>query len=89
MLNIVNGENKMNVEERVKKVIATQLNVPLENITNNTLLTEELGADSLDTVEIIMAMEDEFEQQFKDESIKILTVQDVVDYVNRVIQQAA
>lgn len=79
----------MNVEERVKKVIATQLNVSLENITNNTLLTQELGADSLDTVEIIMAMEDEFGQEFTDESIKILTVQDIVDHVNRIIQQAA
>lgn len=79
----------MNMEERVKKVIASQLNIPVDSVTNNALLAEELGADSLDTVEIIMAMEDEFGQQFNDESIKIITVQDVIDYIGSVVHQAA
>ncbi|HSW93541.1 MAG TPA: acyl carrier protein [Gammaproteobacteria bacterium] len=78
----------MNVEERVKKVIASQLNVSIDTITNTTSLTEDLGADSLDTVEIIMAMEDEFQQIFSDETIKIVTVQDIFDTINRVVTEA-
>lgn len=78
----------MNSEERIKKVIAEQLNIPLEKITNNASLAQELGADSLDTVEIIMALEEEFSAIFADDSIRIATVQDVIDYINRAIQKA-
>jgi acyl carrier protein len=77
----------MNIEERIKKVIASQLGVPLDKITNTTLLTQELGADSLDMVEIIMAMEDEFQLSFTDENIKISSVQDIVEYMNRALTE--
>lgn len=72
----------MNVEERVKNVIATQLNISAEKITNESLLAQELGADSLDTVEIIMAMEEEFGTVFQDQDIKINNVQDIINYVS-------
>ncbi len=72
----------MNIEERVKNVIAYQLNLSKNEVTNSALLTQELGADSLDTVEIIMAMEEEFGREFIDDQINISTVQDVIDYVN-------
>ena len=79
----------MNIEERVKKVIALRLNVAVEEIRNTTLLSEDLGADSLDMVEMIMAMEEEFEQVLSDENMKISTVQDIVDYVNHAVTHAA
>lgn len=79
----------MNVETRVKNVIASQLNISLDIVTNNALLAQELGADSLDTVEIIMAMEDEFGEEFKDENIKIETVQDVIDFIDHAMNEAA
>lgn len=72
----------MNIEERVKTVIATQLNLSKNEVTNSALLMQELGADSLDTVEIIMAMEEEFNKEFIDNQINIVTVQDVINYVS-------
>lgn len=75
----------MNIETRIKKVIASQLNIPVDKIMNHSLLTQELGADSLDMVEIIMAMEEEFEQPFTDDNISITTVQDIIDYVNTIL----
>ena len=71
----------MSIEHRIKKVISSQLNVPIEHVVNHATLTHELGADSLDTVEIIMAMEEEFGQPFTDENINITSVQDIIDYV--------
>lgn len=75
----------MNVEQRVKNIIASRLNIPKEKIYNQSLLGEELGADSLDTVEIIMAMEEEFGREFSDTHIRVTTVQDVIDYVELVV----
>lgn len=79
----------MNVETRVKNVIATQLNIAIDHVANNALLAQELGADSLDTVEIIMAMEEEFGKEFQDENIKIETVQDVIDFISHSMNEAA
>lgn len=77
----------MNIESRVKSVIARQLNIKLDRVTNAALLRQELGADSLDTVEVIMAMEEEFGQEFKEENISIATVQDVINYIHRAVRQ--
>ena len=52
-----------NIEDRVKKIVAEQLGVKLEEITNDSSFVEDLGADSLDTVELVMALEEEFETE--------------------------
>ncbi len=70
------------VEERVKKIITEQLNIELEELTPESSFVEDLGADSLDTVELVMAFEEEFGIEIPDESAeKILTVQAAVDYI--------
>jgi len=72
----------MAVEEKVKKIIAEQLGVEEEDITPDSSFVEDLGADSLDTVELVMAFEEEFGIEIPDEDAeKILTVQNVVDYI--------
>ncbi len=72
----------MNVEERVKKIIAEQLGVEEEDINPESSFVEDLGADSLDTVELVMAFEEEFGIEIPDEDAeKILTVQNSVDYI--------
>ena len=64
------------IEERVKKIVAEQLGVKLEEVTNSASFIEDLGADSLDTVELVMALEEEFETEIPDEKAeKITTVQ--------------
>ena len=69
-------------EERVKKIIAEQLSVELEKITLEARFVDDLGADSLDTVELVMALEEEFEIDIPDEEAeKIVTFQDVLNYV--------
>ena len=71
------------VEERVKKIVAEQLGVKLEEVTNDSSFVEDLGADSLDTVELVMALEEEFETEIPDEEAeKITKVQEAIDYVN-------
>ncbi|CBL46914.1 Putative acyl carrier protein [gamma proteobacterium HdN1] len=71
-----------NIEERVKKIVAEQLGVKLEEITNDSSFVEDLGADSLDTVELVMALEEEFETEIPDEEAeKITKVQEAIDYV--------
>ena len=71
------------IEERVKKVVAERLNVKEEDIQNSSSFTEDLGADSLDTVELVMALEEEFGTEIPDEEAeKITTVQEAIDYVN-------
>lgn len=71
-----------NIEERVKKIVAEQLGVKLEEITNESSFVEDLGADSLDTVELVMALEEEFETEIPDEEAeKITKVQEAIDYV--------
>ena len=70
------------VEERVKKLICEQLGVQEDEVTNSASFVEDLGADSLDTVELVMALEEEFETEIPDEEAeKITTVQDAVAYV--------
>jgi acyl carrier protein len=70
------------IEERVKKIVAEQLGVKSEEVINNASFVEDLGADSLDTVELVMALEEEFETEIPDEEAeKITTVQAAIDYV--------
>ena len=68
--------------EKLQEIIADVLNVPAENITPETRFVEDLGADSLDIVELIMALEEEFNTEIPDsDAEKIVTVGDVVDYI--------
>ncbi len=71
------------VEERVKKIVAEQLGVKEEEVTPEASFVDDLGADSLDTVELVMALEEEFECEIPDEEAeKITTVQQAIDYIN-------
>ncbi len=71
------------VEERVKKIVSDQLGVKEEEVKNEASFVEDLGADSLDTVELVMALEEEFETEIPDEEAeKITTVQLAVDYIS-------
>ena len=71
------------IEERVKKIVAEQLDVKEEEVKNEASFVEVLGADSLDTVELVMALEEEFETEIPDEEAeKITTVQLAIDYIN-------
>ncbi len=72
-----------NIEQRVKKIVSEQLGVKEEEIQNSSSFVDDLGADSLDTVELVMALEVEFECEIPDEEAeKITTVQQAIDYVN-------
>ena len=69
------------VEERVKKLICEQLGVKEEEVTAEASFVEDLGADSLDTVELVMALEEEFETEIADEEAeKITTVKEAIAY---------
>ena len=73
----------MSTEERVKKIVADQLGAKEEEITLQSSFVDDLGADSLDTVELVMAFEEEFDIEIPDEDAeKIKTVQDAVGYIN-------
>jgi acyl carrier protein len=70
------------IEERVKKIVVEQLGAKEEDVTNTASFVEDLGADSLDTVELVMALEEEFETEIPDEQAeKITTVQQAIDYI--------
>ena len=70
------------VDERVKKIIAEQLGVEEDEVVPEASFVEDLGADSLDTVELVMALEEEFEIEIPDEDAeKILTVGKALDYI--------
>ena len=72
-----------NLEQRVKKIIAEQLGVNESEIKNESSFVDDLGADSLDTVELVMALEEEFECEIPDEEAeKITSVQQAIDYVS-------
>lgn len=71
------------IEERVRKIVSEQLGVKEEEISSDASFVEDLGADSLDTVELVMALEEEFETEIPDEEAeKITTVQQAINYVN-------
>jgi len=75
--------NMSSIEERVKKIIVEQLGVKEEDARNDASFVDDLGADSLDTVELVMALEEEFECEIPDEEAeKITTVQQAIDYVS-------
>ncbi|WP_207061127.1 acyl carrier protein [Motiliproteus sp. SC1-56] len=70
------------IEERVKKIVAEQLGVKEEEVTKEASFVEDLGADSLDTVELVMALEEEFETEIPDEEAeKITTVALAIEYI--------
>jgi len=70
------------IEERVKKIVCEQLGVKEEEVVGAASFVEDLGADSLDTVELVMALEDEFETEIPDDDAeKITSVQEAIDYV--------
>lgn len=72
----------MSVEKRVKEIVAEQLGVDEAQVTNEASFMDDLGADSLDTVELVMALEEEFDIEISDEDAeKIQNVQDAVDYI--------
>ena len=70
------------VEERVKKLICEQLGVKEEEVNDDASFVEDLGADSLDTVELVMALEEEFETEIPDEEAEeITTVKEAIEYI--------
>ena len=74
------------VEDKIKKIICEQLDVPEEDVVPEASFVDDLGADSLDQVELIMAMEEEFDVSIPDEDAEnIGTVQDAIDYVQKVL----
>jgi len=71
------------VEDQVRGIIAEQLGVKVDEIKNDASFVDDLGADSLDTVELVMALEEEFETEIPDDDAeKITTVQQAIDYIN-------
>lgn len=72
------------IEVRVKKVVAEQLGVELDKVTNDKSFVDDLGADSLERVELVMALEDEFQMEIVDEvSETLATVQDAIDFAKK------
>ena len=73
----------MSVEDRVKKIVSEQLGVALDEVQNDSSFVDDLGADSLDTVELVMALEEEFDLEIADEDAEnISTVNDAIEYIN-------
>ena len=73
------------IENQVKGIIAEQLGVSIDEVKNAASFVDDLGADSLDAVELVMALEEEFDTEIQDEDAeKITTVQKAIDYVVRV-----
>lgn len=77
-----------NVEPRVRKIVAEQLGVNEAEVKSESSFVDDLGADSLDTVELVMALEEEFNCEIPDEEAeKITTVKQAVDYINNNVKQ--
>lgn len=75
--------SNVDVEARVKEIIVEQLGVNPDEVSNDSSFVDDLGADSLDTVELVMALEEAFDCEIPDEEAeKITTVQQAIDYVN-------
>jgi len=73
----------MSLEDKIKKVIAEKLGVEIEEVVPDASFVDDLGADSLDLVELIMSMEEEFDIEISDEDAEELEkVQDAIDYIN-------
>ena len=72
-----------NIEDRVKKIVAEQLGVKEDEVSNESSFVDDLGADSLETVELVMALEEEFDTEIPDEEAEqITTVQLAINYIN-------
>ena len=72
------------IEQRVRKIVSEQLGTDDDKIKNESSFVDDLGADSLDTVELVMALEEEFDTEIPDdEAEKITTVQQAIDYINK------
>jgi acyl carrier protein len=79
---LIKERRMSDIQERVKKIIIEQLGVKEEEVKNESSFVDDLGADSLDTVELVMALEEEFDTEIPDEEAeKITTVQTAIDYV--------
>lgn len=79
-----------NIEARVKEIVSEQLGVKVEELKTNASFVDDLGADSLDTVELVMALEEEFDTEIPDEDAeKIATIQDAINYINEHLQESA
>ncbi|NDH08351.1 MAG: acyl carrier protein [Gammaproteobacteria bacterium] len=77
-----------NIAERVRKIVVEQLGVKEEELRNDASFVDDLGADSLDTVELVMALEEEFETEIPDEkSEKITTIQEAIDFIEANIKK--
>jgi acyl carrier protein len=77
------GNVMSNIEDRVRKIVAEQLGVKEDEVNNASSFVDDLGADSLDTVELVMALEEEFDTEIPDEEAEqITTVQLAINYIN-------
>jgi acyl carrier protein len=82
--------NKAEVREKVRKIVAERFGVDEKELKDNASFIDDLGADSLDTVELVITLEEEFNQEIPDEDAeKINTVQDAIDYVSGHIEAEA
>ena len=78
----------MSLEERVKNLVISQLGVDAEKVTTDSSFIDDLGADSLDTVELVMAFEEEFDMEISDEDAqKLGTVSDVIGYLKEKVSE--
>lgn len=74
------------IEDRVKKIVVEHLNVEADKVVHNASFIQDLGADSLDTVELVMAFEEEFEIEIRDEEAEnINTFGDAINFINRAL----
>ena len=79
----------MSIEARVKEIVMDKLNVTAEQVTEDASFVEDLGADSLDQAELVLALEDEFNLQISDkESENLLTVGKAIDYIKQHVKEA-
>ena len=82
--------NETEIFDKVKKIVVEQLSVEVSNVTSKANFANDLGADSLDTVELVMALEEEFDIEIPDEAAEqITTVQEAVDYISNKVAASA